>query len=519
MATAVAEFAATIAAGATAAEPVVTDSTGDGNDPSMPHEAYDRMVARAKKCRMLMGGTEAVRAAFTDALPALEGETAESYEFRRTLCAVHEGYKRTVQASAGFLLEEPPSLGDDMDERLVAFAENVDRAGTHLNVFTLDLTIAGMVDGLAGIMVEHTRVPAPESLDGDEEERLGIGPYWLLYRVDDIIQPLYEMVNGVRTLTLLVLREIVKRRVGRFGWKKVTQYRVYQNRDGAITYELWEKPSSGGRAIPRGAPQPITNQTQIPWSPLPVGDRSPTNKDEYSPPLLGLADLNLEHHQCKTNLRSIETLACCPTQVRVGASPDDNGVYPPITLGPRATIEAPAVEGVAQPLYWHQPDISIVAPAQMSLDKIEAQMGAAGMAFLAPDTRAAETAEARRIDSAAQRASLGTVGQTVQDCLERAFQFTANYLTVEAGSVTINRDFTGEGVDPGVLGVMIQAYHEDLLTIPEIRYFIKTGELPETFDPEDKRIIEELLASAAAREAQAELERATASGGIPGEDI
>lgn len=520
MGSAVDEFARTngTATTTTPAAPVVNQSTGDGNDPSIPHEAYDRMVDRASKCRMLMGGTEAVRNAGEDALPMLEGETDESYEFRRVLCALHNGYARTVQASVGFLLEEPPSLGADMPEPLAAFAENVDRSGTHLNVFTRKLLTSGMVDGYAGIMVEHTRVPNPGAISSDDEERLGIGPYWLLYRVDDVIQPLYEMINGVRTLTLLVLREIVKRKVGRFGWKKFTQYRVYTNDRGVIKYELWEAPTgTGGVPTLKTPATAITNQTQIPWSPLPCGDQSPTNKDEFSPPLLNLADLNLEHHQCKTNLRSLETLACVPTQVRVGAVPDpETDEYPPITLGPRSTIEAPAVQGVSTPIYWHQPDISVLAPAQASLDKIEAQMGAAGMAFLAPDTRAAETAEARRIDSAAQRASLGTVGQTAQDCLELAFQFTANYLGVTSGSVALNVNFTGEGVDTAFLQVLITNYQSDkpVVTAEDVRYYLKNGQLPEDFDPSDEAILKELLAMQIAREqAAADAAAAAAASG------
>lgn len=459
-----------------------TSDVGDTERPDVAHDAYATMKPRWEKCRALMLGVEAIRAGGETYLSKLEGESDASYAFRQTLCALHNGFQRTVLASVGFLLERPPELGEDMDQPLVDFAENVDRAGTHLNVFTQKLATAGMVDGYAGIMVEHTRVANPDQLSGDEEKRLGIGPYWLLYKIDDVIKPLYEVVNGVRTLVLLVLRETVRKRAGKFGRKIVTQYRIYTNENGVVRYELWEQRAGG---VPQQITQPtaLVNQTEIPWSPLPAGQE--VTVGEYKPPLLDLADLNIEHHQCKTNIRALETLACVPTQVRIGATPDANGVYAPIVLGPRSTIEAPYQQGVAQPIYWHSPDIAVLAPAQDSLTKVEAAMGAAGMAFLAPDTRAAETAQARRIDTAAQRATLATVAQTTQDCLERAFGFTAKYLQVAAGSVAVNTDFTGEGVNPALLSVMVQAYQQDALTLEELRAVIQTGKLPETFDAQD----------------------------------
>jgi hypothetical protein len=86
----------------------------------------------------------------------------------------------------------------------------------------------------------------------------------------------------------------------------------------------------------------------------------------------------------------------------------------------------------------------VLDPSNKSLEKVEQQMGAAGLAFLAPDTRAAETAEAKRIDEKAQNASLRSVARAVQDCLESAFGFAGQYIKQPAGSVTINADFRGE---------------------------------------------------------------------------
>jgi len=67
-----------------------------------------------------------------------------------------------------------------------------------------------------------------------------------------------------------------------------------------------------------------------------------------------------------------------------------------------------------------------------------------GLAMLAPQKRAAETAEAKRMDKATQDSSLGVVARGVQDAAETALQFHARYLGLDdGGSITVNRDFEG----------------------------------------------------------------------------
>lgn len=503
------------AAAATVA--TVTDVAGDANDPSVTTGAYERMKARWQKCRDCFGGTEAIRAGGTKYLAQFSAESNSAYEVRRVLAAFYNAYARTVYASVGMLLEEPPTLGDDMPEEIKQLAENVDGAGTHLNVFTRKLATAGVVDGLAGILVEHTR-PDPASLDfskasadaaraiaekrplsSDDEKALGMRPYFVLFKTDDVIKPLYATVNGVKTLVLLVLREITQERTGLFGLKTVTRYRVYTNDRGTIRYSLWRAPDVGGRPIVEIIPTEITNQVEIPWSPLPAGEEVASG--EYKPPLLDLADVNIQYHNSLTNHLNLEALAYVPTPVRIGAKPDKDGNYPEITLGPRNTIEAPVIEGVAEPVYWLSPPVEVLDSGEKTLQRTKADMATLGAAFMSAETRAAETAEGKRIDSSAQRATLGTLSDVLKDCLERAFGFMAAYRKLKGGSVTLNQNFTGEGVDAAYIAAMLQAYTEDTITLEEFRYIVQTGQLPEDFNANE---VTELLARSDAR---AELKR------------
>jgi hypothetical protein len=387
-----------------------------------------------------------------------------------------------------------------MPAPLVAMWENVDRGGTHGAVFTKQLTKDGMVDGIAGILTDYVNSNDPTldrsrasaaaipgaPLDASDEAALGLRPYFVKYRADDVFKTVYQTVNGVKTLVLLILRNSSDERIGRFGVQTVFRYRIYTNTNGVIQCEVWKRAATASQAVLERDALTLTNVTKIPWSPLIAGDEVDAN--ETRPPLDDLADLNVEHFQVKTNIRNLESLALVPTMVRVGAQRDENGVYPTVTLGPRTTIEAPAAEGVTQPLYWLTPDTTVLQPANTSLEKIEQQMGAAGLAFLSPDTRAAETAEAKRIDANAQNASLRSVARAVQDCLESAFGFAGQYIKQPAGSVSVNADFEETVMEPAMIAELRALAVAGKLSIETLLGLLEKGHvLDEGFDVEEEK--------------------------------
>lgn len=470
----------------------ISTTTGETDRPDRVPAVYQRMQARWLKCRALMRGTEGVRELEEVALPRFEQESDDSYRFRLNLVAAANGFNRVVMAGIGMILQAPPKLGDDMPPRLAELWENIDAAGTHGDVFTRDLFLSAMVDGHVGILVDYPKVENPDATSLDDEQRLGLRPFWVRFDASDILLMLYETVNSVRTLTLLILREVVQRKRGLFGTETVTRYRIYSREGASVQYQVWEQKEGDSEPRSMGDPAPMRNVTAIPFAFFAAGRKvSPV---ETVPPLLDLADLNLEHFAIKTDIRNLETLACVPTPVRVGAVKDADGNYPPLIFGPRRTIEAPELEGVQKPVYWLTPDVTVLDPAMKTLANNEAAQGAAGLAFLTPETRAAETAEAKRIDSAAQNATLVSVARNGQDALETAFDFTGQYVRLEAGSVTLNTDFEGVGLDAQMVTALGTLAANGKLSIETLLALLEKGKiLAEGFDvqAEVRRILTE----------------------------
>lgn len=510
--TAVGELTLTEAAAITASTVSTAPDVVESDVPTIETPAYQRSLPRWRKCRDVFQGTEAVRAGRETYLPRFAGETATLYDARRTIAALFNGYARTVLATVGLLVEPEPVLGQDMPQVLRDMWENVDGAGTHGAVLSRSLVTAAMVDGFAGLFTEYPRpndlridrskaslaatiaIETGADLDAADVEALGLRPYFIVMKADEVL-PVYETVNGRRTLVLFIRKESATERKGRFGLTTVTRYRVYElrrqeNGSPAVFYERWSVASSAGTAgtpIKDEGPTLMKNLSGIPWSPLIAGER--IGENEIKPTLLDLADLNLTHHRIATGILSLEEQACVPTPVRIGAAPDDQGKYPDLVTGPSNTIEAPVIDGVPQPVYYLSPPVDVLDPAMKSLEVCKREMATMGATFLAPDAPAQKTATESRIDAGGERATVGSVSRAFKDCLESAFGFAGQYAQKPAGSVTVNTDFVGEGIDPQLVAQMTAAFQAGGISLQEYRHFLQTGQLPETFKAEDIRDI------------------------------
>lgn len=499
------------------------------DNPAVTHPAYARMRVRWEKCRALMLGSEAIRDGQETFLPRYASESDDDYAIRVQAAALYNGFSRVVLASVGMLLQHEPELGADMPQPIKDFWENVDGAKTHGAVFTADMVMNAIVDGSGGILTDYANpdsaaldrskasaaAVAGVELSGDDEQLLGLRPYWIYFKADDVIKPIYQTVNGVKTLVLLILRESIDERKGQFGVMGVVRYRVYTNDNGVIRFQLWKVPLNEVRPVLAEPPRQMQNVTKIPWSPLRTGRK--LSDVETVPPLMDLAELNLQHHRVQTNLISLEDLACVPTQVRIGAQPNEEGKYPAITLGPRSTIEAPKLDGVAKPVYWHSPDVTVLEPARKTLEATEAAMGAMGLAFLAPQTRATETAQAKRIDSTAQNATLATVGRATQDCLEMASGFVGDFLQVKAGSIAVNNEFENLMLDaPTMLAYIAAVATAGFPPRLLVEAWQAGGRIPDSIDVEALLTeMETNLAAAADAKAQAQSDALAMSGQQP----
>jgi hypothetical protein len=460
-----------------------------GDTPDVEHPAVALMRPRWRRCRDVYDGTDAIHAAGERYLPRFPAESPDNYRRRSTSTEFYNAFARTVGGTVGLVFQRDPILGDDNPPAVRDHWENIDGAGRHGTVFARDLFTDAMIVGHGGILVDYPAVADPDTVTLATERALALRPYWVRVRAEDIVSWRFTQFGGLFLLTQLVLREEVERPLGAFGVALVTRYRVFRLDLATqhVTWELWEPEQVPGEqaTIPLKpiASGIVRNQERIPFAPFIIGPPGqPVTSLTSKPPLLDLADANLAHYRVAADRRHVMSLACTPTPVRIGV-PDD---APPIILGPTSAIDIPSPDGDVKFL---EPSGAAFQPTQSELDMLERRMAALGLAFLMSDTRAAETAEAKRIDTAQQNATLATAARGLQDALEQALDFHARYLGQRGGSIAVNTDFEQTVMAPEVMDAYARMVDSDKLSLEMFWDLLRQGRrLPDSFDADTEKV-------------------------------
>lgn len=441
-------------------------------DPADPNYARPEYVAAARDLKLvddLLGGTRAMHAASETYIRKWKAEKKENYNIRRTCESLFEGLERTLSAAVGMLYSRPPQIKYNHSEAVIApHLDNVDNQGTAFPIFAKRFGEAATRDGLAAILVDHTPPPVdeegnPRTPTAEEEVSLNLRPVWTRYDRSQIINWQTGVVNNQRVLTLVVLHEAAEEPVGPFGTQRVEKYRELRLLDGQAVWRLWRtvKGEDGKEEFRAEDAGVFTDRAGrvSPVIPLAIAYAGRTDAPlQATIPLRGVAWANLSHWQLSTDLRFNTLVASFAQPTVTGKLAVDpvTGLERPLEIGPLVTMQIQ--EGGS--FSWTEAAGTGLERLSLLRDEKLQQIGVLGLSFLTPDTRAAETAEAKRIDATAQNATLATASQGIEDALNLAFEFHAWYLGIEkAGApvATLSRDFESAAIAADIMTAYVQA--------------------------------------------------------------
>jgi hypothetical protein len=447
----------------------------DKDKPSHISEAYKEMHTELEICRDVDGGYLQVKAKGVVYLPQHPRERADDYQIRLKRPAFFNGFSRTHSGLTGMVFRIEPVLGEDVPDPLVKLWENIDNQGSHGNVFLKEVFDDGIVAGHAAILVD---APTVETKKGKKRTKLddmkeGVRPYWVHVKKDDLINVQYEVVNGQQVLALAVIREIVEEQDGVFGAERFEQFRVLR-RGPPVTFELWR--NIGGKVEVYQEEKPITNVTEIPLVPFYTDQ---TGFFMSRPPLIDLAHANILHYQTNSDMLHAAHIANVPILFGKGFKADS------VEVGPNSGIFIGA-GGADVDCKWLETSGTGIGLTLEILKQIEAGMAVLGLNMLVRETRAAETAEAKRLDKSEQDSALASAAQSLQDATENALKFTAEFMKLpEGGTVTVNRDFMPEGMTPELIAKLSNMVASSQLSLETMWLILgEGGILPDDFDAE-----------------------------------
>jgi len=429
------------------------------DDPTKPDYVRPEVVAASDDLDIiehLQGGPAEMWAQSGTYIRQWADEDTAVYDIRRLSEPCSGLFTRTLSASVGKLFGKPPKIEYPVrEDELRAHWDNIDAAGTKGDIAAKEFASKNIAKGYGLILVDHTVPPEGVTVTRQNEGELGLRPIWAFYDRRAVCSWRTSVINNVTVLTKLVLKEEIEEESGAFGVANVCFYRelyVEKGKRGAHVagWRLWRAPVDAGQEFTLEREGIFKNRKGKTRGTIPIAIGYGGRRDGVlvaPPPLRDVAYANLAHWQVATELAFGTAVAAIEQPlVKGGIMPDENGLKK-VRIGWLKLVNVEA-DG----------DFEFRGPSGEGLNQLkdrkvekEQEIAAMGLSFMSRDTRAAETAEAKRLDAAAEDSTLATCGQGNEDALNQAWVYHCWYMGIDAAqapTVTLNRDFESTALSP-----------------------------------------------------------------------
>lgn len=445
------------------------------NHPEYKIPAYEEMRARWQFVRDIRGGTESIRENGTTYLPRFDAEEMIDYNARLGMTFAFDALDETIHAMVGLAMRDDPALEDDVPAEIVADWENLDGQRTHGAVFLQHTLENALQDGHAAILVDYP--PVDPTLDLVGQQALGLRPYAVQITIDQITAWRPAIILGKLCIGMVKLEENTEIADGLFGTVVIRRYRIYRQQvDGAgqpyVTLEVQEQAKSEGADYTTiRAESPIFGPKWIPLFVVYGGEKTAILKSK--PPLLGLANSNLDHTQVKSDRRYSMHKCAIPIPIFIGRTK---------MMGEGGQVSTSGSYGIDIGLggdaKYMEPTGAALNALREELQDIERRMGSQGFDMLRRDPQGSQqTATAERIQNAKGESKLTRAVRSLEDSAEGMVQAFADFRGIKTGggSVTMQHEFADTVLAPDEIKLLADLEERGELTLETLLGEIQKG--------------------------------------------
>jgi hypothetical protein len=409
---------------------------------------YVENLALWKKCRDVMNGSEAVKAAGELYLPRLSDQTDPEYSAYKARATFYGATGRTVKGLSGTVLRKPPTI-EYPDEGKEGIFKHLGEAGEDIN-----LVIQQLLDEVCGVGRMGVMVDAPEGENAD--------PYVIQYYAENIINWREEMIRQpegvdgrkgpVRRLTLVVLQEQKMEPdpddVEGYAVKKVETIRVLRlDSEGLYEQELFEKretlqdqrhPSGPKKTewISVGVTQPKYKGGQrLDYIPFLFLNPTGVSAEVEKPPLLELVNMNISHYLSSADLEHGRHFTGLPTLYAAGFDPKETKMR----VG---SAKAWVTENVGAKAGYIEFGGQGLSTLENALKEKESKMAVLGARLLEEQQANPETATAVTLRQIGEKSILAVIAGVLSDVMTQIVRWIGRWAAIagsEEGKIELNQ--------------------------------------------------------------------------------
>lgn len=441
---------------------------GDSNDPSQVSSEYRAMKSDMDRISDILDGLETIRLKKNIYLPRYEGEGVAQYERRARSAPWRPEFEDALRTLASKPFSKPLTvknvenvdkaivgvLDEETETRSNGLVDDIDGRGNNLTVFAREWFGKGIAYGYHAILVDFPDMsPDDEAAEGEagapaavrtiaDEQDEGLRPYWVHIPAKNLIALYTEVVNGKETVVHLRFSEMVVTRDG-FSEKTAKRIRVFE----PGVWQLWEQRNNSSPGVNKVVwvmidSGPISRgpqgKTDIPVVLFYTGER--IGEMQVKPPLAQLAHMQIELYRALSREDEILTFAGSPMLKGKGLAPPSDGGS--VVVGPGVVLWAPPGNGVDTDWDFVQPDARNITEVRAKVASIQEDMRRIGMMpMVMPSGN--PTATGQSIDAAKAHSAVKAWALMLNDCIQTALTYTAEWLGLEGAILTeISTDFS-----------------------------------------------------------------------------
>lgn len=385
---------------------------------AVTHSCYDAVQKQRVIWQDVIAGTLKLRAKCKEYLPQFPAETQASYDLRVKTSTLFNMTFKTRAVMVGLAFQDSIQFGEDVAPEIQELAENIDNQGTHFDVFAREL-FEDSFEGYAGILID---APAVQASNLEQQQSMGLRPYCVKYTADQITNWRYRInaASKARELSLIVLRECSMEPDGEYTNKEVVRYRKFWiDNDNTIQWAVYRevKKDKEPTTYELEGGGIVEGLSAVPF--VPVRDLG------EPPPFLDIANKNIEHYQSYSDYKSLIHKTNVPMFWRKEYTGD---ATTPFTISGDAVTDVGEKGGVG----WAEVTGHSLEGCRVSLVDMCEDMARMGLSVLADKTAKVEvTATEFLLDNIAETAELRVMTRELQDSLEAALGFMAEYLGMD----------------------------------------------------------------------------------------
>jgi hypothetical protein len=388
-------------------------------------------------------------------------EEQKSYEVRKTRAqsSFQNYYCHLRDLVCGTALRKGVGTPETIPSEWGNFFEDVDLEGHSMLSFAKEAFTEALDGGVSAIWVEYPKLPP--DLSAAEERLLNPRPYFVLMRMEQVLECRYDVFNaqvGAQNIfgafpTYLRVKTEIRRQSeqNEFFEEVIPAVRVYdiQNLADNSVSELSDQPeatTSTQRVRCRlyakiNTPGDVDKYTledttylSIPFIPfVPVFGGKKEAFFRARPLLFDIARLNLNHWSISADLAETIHLTSSPILTGTGVRPDDE-------------IKA----GAGRALFSQNPDAKFdLMSASMegasvtleNLRRIEQAMERLAAVAMTTGKTQAESGFAKLLDRSQSDSQLAVLVQSLEDAINRALLYASAYRQIPEVRVTISKNF------------------------------------------------------------------------------